>query len=86
MTWLLEDSNEWSLLVIVGTPNDQPLPLGLRLQIEDANEILSEQTIDSNHNEAYLYSQVIGEANEQFTVTISFRNREKISCFTFPSE
>ncbi len=86
LTWLLEDSNEWSLLVIVGTPNDEPLPFGLRLQIEDANGILSEQAIDSNHNEAYLYSQVIGEPNEQFTVTISFGNRENVSYFAFLSE
>lgn len=43
LTWLLEDSNEWSLLLILGTPNDEPLPFGLRLQIEDANGILSEQ-------------------------------------------
>lgn len=85
LTWLLEDSNEWSLLLILGTPNDQPLPFGLRLQIEDANQILSEQVIDS-YNKAYLYSQVIGEPNEQFTVTISFMNLKNVNYFSFLSE
>jgi hypothetical protein len=76
LTWLLENSNEWSLLLIVGTSNHQPLPLGFKLEIRDANQILSEQVISSSSNQDYLYTQVIGESNDQLSASISVNNEE----------
>lgn len=79
LPWLLKDK-EWSLLLILGTSDEQPLPFGLKLTVEDANKILSEQVIDSNNsNQVYLYTQVIGEFNERFIVTISLSNGETLT-------
>jgi hypothetical protein len=88
LVWRLEDSNEWSILFILGTPNDQPLPAGLRLQIRDETSLLSEQEISTNSDQAYLYSRAIGEFNERFTVTITLTNGESFTSptFTFDSE
>lgn len=78
LTWLLEDedSDEWSLLLIVGTSNHQYLPLGFKLEVRDANQILSEQVISNSNIQDYLYTQVIGESNDQLSVSISVNNEE----------
>jgi hypothetical protein len=88
LVWLLDDSNEWSILFILGTPNDQPLPAGLKLQIRDETSLLSEQEISTNSDQAYLYSRAIGELNERFTVTITLANGESFTphAFAFSSE
>lgn len=88
LVWLLEYSNEWSILFILGTPNDQPLPTGLKLQIQDETSVFSEQEINTNSDQAYLYTRAIGEINERFTVTITLANGESFTphAFTFSSE
>lgn len=88
LVWRLEDSNEWSILFILGTPNDRPLPTGLKLQIRDDANLLSEQIINPNSDQTYLYTRLIGELNDQFTLTITPSNGENIIFlpFTFLSE
>jgi hypothetical protein len=82
LSWLLEDSDEWSLLFILGTVQDSPLPLGLKMLIQEQETLLNEQEVTLTTQQNYLYSQVIGELDEQFTVSISLATGE---IFTFPS-
>lgn len=88
LVWLLEDSNEWSILFILGTPNDQPLPTGLKLQIRDEISLLNEQNIHPHSEQAYLYIRVAGEPCEKFTVIITLSAEEPfiLPPFTFISE
>jgi hypothetical protein len=85
LTWLLEDSNEWALLLILGTPTDRPLPEGLKLQLQDGTGLLSEQEIYPNSDRTYLYLQIVGEPYEQFTLTIALANGDRLTLppFTF---
>lgn len=88
LVWLLEDSQEWSILLILGTPNDRPLPTGLTLNISDETSIVSEQEIDNNSDQTYLYSRIVAEINERLTVSIALANGETLTlpAFTFFSE
>jgi hypothetical protein len=51
----------------------------LKLQIQDENGLLSEQEVLPNQEQIYIYSQVMGEFNELFTVTISLNNEETLT-------
>lgn len=88
LAWLSEETTEWSLLLILGTPSEQPLPERLKLEIRDANGILGEQEIEPNSDQSYLYTQVIGEHDEQFIVTISLNSEQYLTLppFIFHSE
>lgn len=88
LAWLIEETTEWSLLLMLGTPSEQPLPDGLKLEIRDGNGILGEQEIEPNSDQSYLYTQVIGEHDEQFIVTIALNSEQSLTLppFTFHSE
>lgn len=88
LAWLIEGTTEWSLLLILGTPSEQPLPEGLKLEIRDDNSILGEQEIEPNSDQSYLYTQVIGAPDEQFIVTIALNSEQYLTlpAFTFHSE
>jgi Protein of unknown function (DUF1822) len=88
LAWLLENSQEWSILLILGTPNDRPLPTGLKLNISDETSLVSEQEIDSDNDQTYLYSRIVAEINERLTVSIALGNEEILTlpAFTFFSE
>lgn len=88
LAWLIEETTEWSLLLILGIPSEQSLPEGLKLEIRDANGILGEQEVEPNCDQSYLYAQVIGELDEQFIVTIALNNEQYLTLppFTLRSE
>ncbi len=88
LVWLMEAENEWSLLLILGSPKDEPLPDGLKMQVRDSTSIISEQEIAPNRDQAHLYTVVIGEPDEQFIVTITSPNGQtlRLPPITFCSE
>jgi hypothetical protein len=63
-----ETNLDWSLLVIVGSQLDQPLPAGLRLQIRCGNDILEAITLE--FEEVLVYSSVDAKAGETLQVEI----------------
>ena len=84
VTWTLEESEnipEWSLLVVLGGV-DNYLPQGLKLEVRESETILDEKIV-AEDTAAYLYTQVIGELNEQFTVTITLANGDRVIFPTF---
>jgi hypothetical protein len=86
-TWQLpaaENNLEWSMLLVLGTQNETFLPLGLQLQVQDATQILENPIITAS-TQGYLYARVLGEANEQFWVTISLPDGAALTLppFTF---
>ncbi len=74
-----ENAPEWNLLVILGAQVGSYLPQNLKLEIQLETEVLDEQVAETDTADTYLYSRVIGEMNEQFTVSITLATGETIS-------
>jgi hypothetical protein len=73
---------EWSLLIVLGARVNNYLPQGSKLEVREGDTVLDEKIIAEDTADSYLYTQVIGELDEQFTVTITLANGETI---TFPN-
>jgi hypothetical protein len=62
---------EWTLLVILATEPNQPLPPEIQLQISDVSGVLVEQLPNSDAADSYLYACVAGTWDEDFVVSIA---------------
>lgn len=77
LTWPLlsePDSQWWSLLLVLGTPTEITLPYGLKFRVSDKTGVLTEQVLDSEQGDRYLYSCVVGAWEERFIVTLGLTN------------
>jgi hypothetical protein len=72
LAWSLFDAGipEWSLLVFLGPNLGENLPVGMGLRIRQGEEILTVQTLAANSDATYLYAQVLGNWDEQFTLDV----------------
>ncbi len=85
VTWAIEETEgvlEWNLLLILGAQPHNYLPQGLRLELKEGDTVLDEKVVPEDTDDSYIYTRVIGELNEQFTVRIVLTNGESI---TFPN-
>ncbi|MEO1146843.1 MAG: DUF1822 family protein [Cyanobacteria bacterium J06638_22] len=76
VTWELPSAGaapDWNLLAILSPQSDALMPLGTRLQIRDAQTLLTETTLDDASG-TFLYAQVIGEPNERFLISVRSPN------------
>ena len=81
VTWEIteiENVPEWSLLIILGAQLDSYLPQGLKLELKQENTVLDEKIVEIDTDDTYIYAQVIGELDEQFTVCITLASGESI--------
>lgn len=70
VTWTLPDTNEWTLLLILGAvPGDLP-PYGFKLRVSDQTGMLLEEELKSDSHDAYIFTQVEGTYEETFVATI----------------
>lgn len=88
VTWDLSTSgksSEWSLLLILTPQPEANLPLGIRMQIADDCQVLTEQVFNQATLDNSLYARMIGSWREQFHVTIILPNHVKLTLppFTF---
>jgi hypothetical protein len=76
LTWTMFEPRppEWSLFLFLGPVPGEQLPPGTRLIVRDAEAILAEQTLSPELDAAYLYAQVIGTWDEQFTAMVELPN------------
>ncbi|MBE9140201.1 DUF1822 family protein [Nodosilinea sp. LEGE 07088] len=76
LTWTIFDNQppEWSLFLFLGPLPGQQLVPGTRLLVNDATTTLVEQTLTQDTPSSYLYAQVIGTWDEQFTATVALPN------------
>ncbi|MFP4221524.1 MAG: DUF1822 family protein [Phormidium sp.] len=73
LTWKVFDSHyspEWSLFLCLGPRPGESLAPGTELIVQDETSVLVRQGLNEDSGEAYLYTQVIGNFDEQFTVSI----------------
>jgi hypothetical protein len=73
LTWPLwtTATSEWSLLLFLGPTPGAHMPSGTHLVVRDQATVLAEQTIGQGDDSSYLYAQVIGTWEEQFTATVT---------------
>ncbi|MEM7590277.1 MAG: DUF1822 family protein, partial [Cyanobacteria bacterium P01_A01_bin.83] len=84
VTWMIvvsKDVLEWSLLLILGAQSNNYIPQGLKLELKEGSTVLDQKTITENTYDSYIYTQVIGELDEQFTVSVKLPDDTE---FTFP--
>ena len=81
VTWAIaetEDVPEWNLMLILGAQPDNYLPQELKLSLKEGETILDEKIVEEDTDDSYIYTRVIGELDEQFTVSIALANGETI--------
>ncbi|NJK99603.1 MAG: DUF1822 family protein [Spirulinaceae cyanobacterium SM2_1_0] len=66
-----DQSSEWKLLIVLGTPDGRSLPNGSRLRVSDNQELLVEHTMQQEFDAPYLYARVAGTWDETFTVEVT---------------
>jgi hypothetical protein len=77
VTWAMpftQQEPEWTLLLTLGTPTGARIPIGTRLQIRDATQLLAESVATADRQDSYLCIQVAGSWAEQFRVTVESSN------------
>jgi hypothetical protein len=76
LTWTLFESDEpeWSLLLCLGPQNGGHLPPGTHLIVRDQTSVLVDQVLTAEAESTYLYAQVIGHWDEQFTASVQLPN------------
>jgi len=72
LIWPVWDSPEpeWCLFLVLGPAPGHALPIGVRLQVSDATEMLADSALDAQSSAQYLYAQVFGTWEEAFTIAI----------------
>lgn len=75
------DPPEWTLLVILGSPSQHPLPPGIQLQVSESTTRLIQLTLTPP--DAYLFAKVIGTLNEQFSITLTLPTGETLTLPSF---
>ncbi|MEM8828795.1 MAG: DUF1822 family protein [Cyanobacteria bacterium P01_G01_bin.19] len=72
---------EWSLLTVLGAQVNSYLPQGLKLELKEGDELLDEKIVLEDTEDSYIYTQIIGDLSEQFTVSVVLANGDR---FIFP--
>ncbi|MEB3293588.1 MAG: DUF1822 family protein [Synechococcales bacterium] len=75
----IQNTNEWSLLLILRHPVGEPLPEGLQFQVSDLQQTLVQQTIQPSQSSDYLYANLIANCDEQFVVTITLADQTALT-------
>ncbi|AFZ01499.1 DUF1822 family protein [Calothrix sp. PCC 6303] len=78
-----DDPNTWSLFLILGAPAPNLLPNNLKFRVSDKTGILSEQQVEPQQVNSYLFTAVVGTWEEKFTVTISIADGVEVTLPTF---
>ncbi|MBE9080413.1 DUF1822 family protein [Romeria aff. gracilis LEGE 07310] len=83
--WPLETQEvvEWSLLLMLGPEPGATLPAGTELIIDDQSEVIARQTFTEEDVATYLFTQVAGTIEEQFSVQICLPTGEITKLPTF---
>ncbi|NJN13129.1 MAG: DUF1822 family protein [Richelia sp. SL_2_1] len=85
-TWYLlseSEPNSWTLLLILGTPALASLPHNLKLRVSDQTGILVEQKVNSELENTYLFTRVVGNFDEKFLVSVSLGDGVEVTLPTF---
>lgn len=76
LIWAVDasETSELSLVLILGPIAGSYLPMGTQISVKEKNLLVAEQNLRWTSNPTYLYTQVFGSWEEQFTVEIFLPN------------
>ena len=67
----VNEPNLWNLLLILGAPLPNTLPENFKFRVSDKTGILTEQSVNPQQRDSYLYTCLVGGWDEKFIVTAS---------------
>lgn len=73
------DPNLWSLLLILGAPAPNTLPNTLKFRVSDPTGILTEQQVNPQQVNSYLYTSVVGAWDEKFIASVSIADGVEVT-------
>jgi Protein of unknown function (DUF1822) len=73
------DPQMWSLLLIVGAPAPNTLPHNLQFRLSDRTGILTEQQVNRQQVNSYLFAAVAGTWDEKFIATVSIADGVEVT-------
>jgi Protein of unknown function (DUF1822) len=77
------DPNMWSLLLILGTPAPNTLPHNLQFRLSDRTGILTEQQVNPQQLNSYLFTAVAGTWDEKFIASVSIADGVEVTLSPF---
>ncbi|MEA5574021.1 DUF1822 family protein [Calothrix sp. UHCC 0171] len=77
------DPNMWSLVLILGTPAPNTLPHNLQFRLSDRTGILTEQQVNPQQLNSYLFTAVAGNWDEKFIASVSIANGVEVTLSPF---
>jgi Protein of unknown function (DUF1822) len=82
VTWHLlgeSEQREWSLLLILGAPALSSLPADIKLRVSDQTGILDELGLNTESEDAYIFTRVVGNWDEKFLVSVSLMDGVEVN-------
>ncbi|MEM9089490.1 MAG: DUF1822 family protein [Cyanobacteria bacterium P01_F01_bin.53] len=81
LIWAVDasETSELSLVLILGPIAGSYLPMGTQISVKEKNLLVAEQNLRWTSNPTYLYTQVFGSWEEQFTIEIFLPNARPFS-------
>jgi Protein of unknown function (DUF1822) len=73
------DPNLWSLLLILGAPAPNTLPNNLKFRVSDLTGILTEQQVNPQQVNSYLYTCAVGTWDEKFIASVSIADGVEVT-------
>ncbi|MEM7063162.1 MAG: DUF1822 family protein [Cyanobacteria bacterium P01_B01_bin.77] len=86
LLWELPETQEWSLFILVGPDGKRPLPVGMELQVSEQAVVMSRSKLCHDSMSTFLYIQVIGNLDDQFTGEIGSPDGATLTLPTFEFE
>jgi Protein of unknown function (DUF1822) len=77
------EPNSWSLFLILGAPAPNILPNNLIFRVSDKTGILSEQQVNPQQVNSYLFTAVSGTWDEKFIVSVNIADGVEVTLPTF---
>ncbi len=81
-----EGESEWTLFLLLGPQAGEILPEGIQLRVSDRAGVLVQEVLDHASSEAYLYTQVQGDRQEQFRASVILPDGTEITLPAFGLE
>lgn len=75
----VNEPNLWNLLLILGAPLANTLPENFKFRVSDKTGILTEQSVNPQQLDSYLYTCLVGGWDEKFIVTASLANGVEVT-------
>ena len=71
VSWSLPDDDGWTLLLILKVISGNESPSRITLRVSDQASVLVEESLESDRNDEYIFTQLAGSYEDKFLATIT---------------